>query len=204
MCGAGAQGLLWALLEWVVAAGWGKAPCQGLLLHARGCCPWGLLCMGAGASCQGLQLPQGCCWLLLAGYMSRNPPKTAGGVFLKAFPSSICRLYRGTPHQAWRCASPLCRGCAGGPASLTPSPKLTPAQIKNLSGQATVSNVMQGGWWVAPAAPPTSPTSSWPRYKKRSRRVQCGRRDTPAFPRHPANASEHPTALQPKVRGSSS
>lgn len=49
-------------------------------LHARGCCPWRLLCMGAGALCQGLQLPQGCCWLLLAGYMSRNPlQKLQGG-----------------------------------------------------------------------------------------------------------------------------
>lgn len=74
------------MLEWVVAAGWGKAPCQGLLLHARGCCPGGLLCMGAGALCQGLQLPQGCCWLLLAGYMSRNPHKNCRGGVPQSIP----------------------------------------------------------------------------------------------------------------------
>ncbi|KAM6200721.1 RUN and FYVE domain-containing protein 4 [Sarcoramphus papa] len=53
---------------------------------------------------------------------------------------------------------------------------------------------MRGGPGVAPAAPPTSHTSSRPRYKRRSRRAWCGRGDTPASPWHPASASGHPTA----------
>ncbi|KAM6070567.1 RUN and FYVE domain-containing protein 4 [Chlamydotis macqueenii] len=68
-----------------------------------------------------------------------------------------------------------------------------------LGGQAVVSDVIRGGWeGVAPVAPPTLPTSSWPRYKRRSRQAQRGHRETPASPWHPASAGGHPTVPQPQ------
>lgn len=102
---------------------------------------------------------------------------------------------------------PLCRGCTGGPSSLTPSPKLASPKpgIWVPGGQAAVPDVVRGGQGVVPVPPPRHPTlPPGQGTKGEADGRQRGRRDTPATPRHPASTSGHPTAPRPQVRESSS
>lgn len=90
----------------------------------RGCCPWGLLCMGVGALCQGAAAPGVLLAAVSCVYVPEPPPKTAGWVFLKAFPSHIPRRgYQGTPPPGLALSFSPLQGLCRGTSPTHPLPK---------------------------------------------------------------------------------
>lgn len=183
--GGGIDGL-WAFLGWAAAPGGGSL-CPGAVVHGRG------MSVPGAAAAPGVLLAAAS-WVWVPDPL----PKNCRGVS-----QSIPKLHShgrasGSPPCLALCFPPHPpQGLHRGTSLTDPFPKTgtPPNWGAGCWGSKLQCLMLCGagrGWLLQP--PPTSHTSSWPRYKRRSRQAQCGQGDTPASPWHPAITLGHPTA----------